>query len=75
MLERKQATKELLKKRRKTKAEGRRDTVAAECGVTQKAAAGSRSSEAEVDLFVSEVGVYQKRHGAWKSFGHVKPSP
>ena len=34
--------------------------VVAEGGVTQKAAAWSRSSEAEGGLFVSEVGVHLK---------------
>ena len=60
LLEKKQAMEELFKERRKTKVERWRDTVAAEGGVTQKAPAGSRSSEAEGDLFVSEVGVHQR---------------
>ena len=52
--------KEMLKERRSTQVEEWRDTVVAGCGVTQKAADGSRSSEAECDLLVSEVGVHQK---------------
>ena len=39
---------------------GWRDTFAAEGGVTEKAAAVSRRSEAEGDLFVSEEGVQQE---------------
>ena len=54
---------ELLKERRKTQVDECRDTVVAEGGVIQKAAAGSRSSEAEGDLFVTEVGVCQKKNG------------
>ena len=46
---------ELLKERRKTQVDECRDTVVAEGGVIHKAAAGSRSLEAEGDLFVSEV--------------------
>ena len=37
-----------------------RGTVVAEGVFTQKATAGSRSSEAEGDLLVSEVGLHQK---------------
>ena len=49
------------------------DTVVAEGGVTQKAAAGSRSSEAEGDLLVSEVGIHQKDTEKDQNyFGHVK---
>ena len=45
----------------------------AEGGVTQKAAAGSRSSKAEGDLLVSEVGLHQNdTEKDQKSFGHVK---
>ena len=58
--ERKQAMKEFLTETRRRKVEGWRDTVAAECGFTQKQAAGSQSSEAEGDLSVSEVGVHRK---------------
>ena len=47
-----------------------------EGGVTQKAAAGSRSSEAEGDLFVSKVGVLQKdTEKGQESVGHVKAPP
>ena len=46
-----------------------RDTFVVEGG----AAAGSRSSEAKGDLFVSEVGVYQKdTEEGQESFGQVK---
>ena len=67
---------ELLKERRKTQVDECRDTVVAEGGVIHKAAAGSRSSEAEGDLFVSEVGVHQKdTEEGPESFGQVKPLP
>ena len=50
-----------------------RGTVVAEGVVTQKAAAGSRSSEAEGDLLVSEVELHQKDTEKDQfSFGHVK---
>ena len=54
-MEKKQAMEEPLKERRFSDAEEWGDTVFADGGVTQRAAAGSRSSEAEGDLFVSEV--------------------
>ena len=53
LLKKKQAMKEVLKERRKTKVEVWRDTVVAGCGVTQKAPIGSRSSAAEGDLLLS----------------------
>ena len=53
-----------------------RDTVVAEGRVTQKAAAGPRSSVAEGDLFVSEVGVHQKdTEEGQESFGQVRAPP
>ena len=55
LLEKKQATKDLLKERRRTKVEGCRDTLASEDGILQKEATGSRSFEAEGDLFVRSV--------------------
>ena len=68
--------KELLKERRSTEVEECRSTVVAEGGVTQKAAAGSRSSETEGDLFVSEVGVRQKdTEEGQEPFGQVKAPP
>ena len=67
---------ELLKERRKTQVDECRDTVVAEGGVIHKAAAGSRSSETDGDLFVSEVGVCQKdTEEGQESFGQVKPLP
>ena len=65
-----------MKERRNTEVEEWRDTVVAEGGVTQKTAAGPRSSEAEGDLFVSEVGVHQKdtEEGS-RIFGQVKTPP
>ena len=53
-----------------------RDTVVAWREVAQKAAAGSRSSEAESDLLLSEVGVL--RRGSEEdqiSSGQVKAPP
>ena len=49
--------KELLKERRTTEVQERRDTVAAGGGSSWRAAVGSRSSETEVDLLLSDVGV------------------
>ena len=72
MLERKQAVENLLKEWRNTEVEEWRVAVVAEGGVTQKAAAGSRSSEAEGDLFVSEAGSSWERYGGgiiWPSQG------
>ena len=45
-------------------------------GVTHKAATWSRSSEAECDLFVAEVGVHQKdTEEGQESFGQVEAPP
>ena len=75
-LEKKHAMKELLKERRSTEVKEWRVTVAPGGGVTLRAAAGSQSSKAEGDLFVSEVGVRQKdTEEAQKSFGHVEAPP
>ena len=54
LLEKKQAMKELLKEKRRTKVEGWRDTLAVEDGTY------SKDSNAEGDLYVFEVGVHQK---------------
>ena len=59
LLEKKQAMKELWK-RRKNELEGWRDTVVVGGEVAWMAAAWSRHSEAEGDLLVSEVGVLQR---------------
>ena len=67
---------ELLKERRNTEVEVWRDTVVAEGGCTQKAAAGSRSFEAGGDHFVSGLGVHQKEtEEDQRSFGQVKAPP
>ena len=60
LLDQKQAMKEMLKERRCTEVEEWRDTFVAGGGVTRMAAAGSRGSETEGDLFLSEVGARQK---------------
>ena len=66
-----------LEGKRNTEVEEWRDTDVAEGGSTQKAAAiGPRSSEAEGDLFVSEVGVHEKdTEECEESFGQVKAPP
>ena len=53
-----------------------RDTVVVVGEVTQRAAAGSPSSEAEGGLLVSEVGVLQRdSEEDQRSFGQVKAPP
>ena len=76
LLEKKQA-KKLWKEMKKNKVEECRDTVVAGCGFTQKAAAGSRSSEAEGDLFFVRVGSSLKKatEEGHKSFGQAKAPP
>ena len=76
VLEKKQAMKELLKERSRTEVEEWKGAVATESGVAQKVAAGFRSSEAEGDLFLSEVGVLQRdSEEDQRSFGQVKAPP
>ena len=71
LLEKKQAMEEI--SWRRGEVPKLRDTDVAEGRVTWMAAAGSRSSEAEGHLFVSEVGVHQKdTEDGQKSFGQVK---
>ena len=57
LLEEKQVIEEMLTERRNTEVEEWRDTVIVGSGVTLMAVAGSRSSQTEGDLFLSEVGV------------------
>ena len=74
--EKKQAVKELLKERRKTKVEEWRDTVVAGSGVAREVAVGSRSSEAEGNLFLSEVeALREDMEENQKSFGHFEAPP
>ena len=73
--EKKQTTEGLLKEVRNTEVEEWRGTVAVD-GVAQRAAAGSRSSRAEGDLLLSEVGVLERDSKEEKrSFGQVKAPP
>ena len=52
------------------------DAVVVEGEATRKAPTGSRSSQAECDLFVVEVGVHQKdTEECQESFGLIKAPP